>query len=279
LKRYLKSRGAIIGGVAGLMVLIAVLSLLFAPGRVSFMQNGLNTIARPAQAGIRGLVSTLERMYDHMHNYDTLEERYQTLLDRLAEYERLVREAEEIREENTRLRELLEFDSRDQNLRYIDAHVLTWDASNWTSAFTIDRGENAGIAVGDPVITERGELVGMVREVGNSWAAVQTILDPSVRIGGQMGSGVSAVAEGNFALMQEGFLRLSYLQSGEMPLLNDTITTSGLGGVIPKGLVIGRVTHVALEDTGASYFAVIEPTVDLFRLVQVFVVQNLGGEE
>ena len=279
MKRYLKSRGAIIGGVAGLMVLIAVLSLLFAPGRVSFMQNGVNTIARPAQAGIRGLVSTLERMYDHMHNYDTLEERYQTLLDRLAEYERLVREAEEIREENTRLRELLEFDSRDQNLRYIDAHVLTWDASNWTSAFTIDRGENAGIAVGDPVITERGELVGMVREVGNSWAAVQTILDPSVRIGGQMGSGVSAVAEGNFALMQEGFLRLSYLQSGEMPLLNDTITTSGLGGVIPKGLVIGRVTHVALEDTGASYFAVIEPTVDLFRLVQVFVVQNLGGEE
>ena len=64
-----------------------------------------------------------------------------------------------------------------------------------------------------------------------------------------------------------------------MPLLNDTITTSGLGGVIPKGLVIGRVAGVGLEDTGISFYAVLTPAAELNRLVQVFIVQNVEIED
>jgi len=260
------------------MILIAVIALLFSPGRVSFVQNGINTIMRPVEVGIRNLVSTLERMYTHMHDYDNLEARYQEALDRLAEYERLVREAAETDEENERLRTLLELPSMADHIIHVDAYVLTWDASNWTSAFTIDRGSEFGIEVGDPVMTERGEFVGLVREVGRGFASVQTILDPAVRIGGQMGGSVPVVAEGNFALMQQGRLRVSYVPSGETPLLNATITTSGLGGVIPPGLTVGRVVHVAMEDTGASYYAILEPVVELARLTQVFVVQRSDRE-
>ena len=267
-----------IGGAAFLVVLIAAISLFATPGRTNMMQNSTNAALRPIQSGIRGIVSTLERMYNHMFNYDDLEMRYEALLDRIAEYERQARGAEEIRDENARLRDLMELPTRFEDRSYVDANILQWDASNWTSAFTIDRGGNVGIEVGDPVMTERGELVGIVREVGTSWATVQTILDPSVRIGGQMGSGVSAVVEGNFALMQEGRLRLSHVPSSEMPLLNDMITTSGLGGVIPSGLFIGRLTHVAIEDTGVSYWAEIEPMVDFTRLVQVFVIQLTDRE-
>jgi len=278
LKQYLKKRGLIIGIGAFVMVLIAVIALLFAPGRVSFIQNGINTIMRPVEVGIRNLVSTLERMYTHMHDYDSLEERYQTALDRLAEYERLIREAAEVSEENERLRTLLELPSMTDHIQYIDAYVLTWDASNWTSAFTLDRGSEFGIEVGDPVMTERGEFIGLVREVGRGFSSVQTLLDPSVRVGGQMGGSVPVIAEGNFALMQQGRLRVSYVPSGETPLLNATITTSGLGGIIPAGLTIGRVVHVAMEDTGASYYAVLEPVAELSRLTQVFIVQRLDRE-
>jgi len=279
LKQYLKKRGIIIGIVTFVFVLIPLLALLFTPGQVNFVQGGINAIARPVETGIRSLVSTLERMYTHMHNYDVLEERYEELRDRLSEYERLVRRAAETEEENERLRTLLEFTSETDMHVQIDAYVLTWDASNWTSAFTIDRGAEAGIEVGDPVMTERGEFVGIVRDVGRNWASVQTILDPAVRVGGLMRTGVPAVAEGNFALMQDWQLRLSHVPSGEVPLLNDTITTSGLGGVIPPGLIIGRIVHVSLEDTGVTYYAIIEPTADLSRLVQVFIVQHIEPEE
>jgi len=275
LKQYLKKHGVIIGIVTFVMVLIALVAVLFAPGRVSFVQNGVNAIARPVETGIRNLVGTLERMYTHMHNYDTLEERYEELLDRLAEYERLVRRAAEIEEENERLRALFEFASEMDHVQFIDAYVLTWDASNWASAFTIDRGSEFGINVGDPVMTERGEFIGIVRDVGRSWASIQTVLDPATRIGGQMRTGVPAVAEGNFALMHQGHLRLSYVPSGEVPLLNDMVTTSGLGGIIPAGLTIGRIIHVSMEGTGVTYYAVLEPVVDLSRLTQVFIVQRL----
>ena len=279
MKQYLRKRGLIIGICTFVMVLITLFALFFLPGRVSFVQNGVNAVMRPIETGIRNLVSTLERMYDHMHNYDVLEARYQEALDRLSEYQRLVRRAEEVEAENERLRELLELRSTMDDVQFIYAYVLTWDASNWTSAFTIDRGTEAGIAVGDPVVTERGEFIGLVREVGRGFASVQTLLDPSVRVGGQMGASVPVVAEGNFALMQQGRLRVSYVPSGETPLLNATISTSGLGGVIPPGLTVGRVVHVAMEDTGASYYAVLEPVVDLPRLTQVFIVQQADRED
>ena len=124
-------------------------------------------------------------------------------------------------------------------------------------------------------MTEQREFIGIVREVGTSWARIETLLDPSVRIGAQMGTGAPAVAEGNFALMLEGNLRLSYVPSGEIPLLNDTVTTSGLGGLIPSGLVIGRISNVGMEGTGANFYAIIEPAVQLGNLSQVFIVQRM----
>ena len=278
MKQFLKTRGLLIGILTGVMILIAVVSLFVGAGRVNFVQDGTRTVMRPVETGIRNMVSTLERMYDYMFHYDTLYEEHQALLDRVAGYQRLAREAEAYREENVRLRELLNLRDLTEHLHYIDAHVVSWDPSNWTSAFTIDRGGDLGIEVGDPVMTERRELVGVVAEVGSSWATVQTIIDPAVQVGGQLETGVAAVAEGNFALMLEGNLRLSYVPSAEVPLLADAITTSGLGGVIPKGLLIGEIIHVGLEGTGISHYAIIEPTVDFARLVQVFVIQHRGSE-
>ena len=278
MKKYLKTKGVVIGAIAFVMILITLLSLMFSGGRVSFVENAVAAVSRPVETGIRNFVGTLEQIYDYMHNYDMLLEEHQALLDQVAAYERRAREAMEVQEENARLRELLGLTRGVYYERIVDAYVLSWDASNWTSAFTIDRGADFGIEVGDPVMTERRELVGVVREVGRNWATVQTIIDPAVRVGGQMGTGVSAVAKGNFALMGEGMLRLSYIPTGEVPLLHDIITTSGLGGVIPKGLVIGRVEQVGIEGTGISYYALIRPEAELSRLVQVFIVQTLDSD-
>ena len=279
MRAYLKTKGALVLGICGLIIFIVGISSLLSAGRVNFFQSGVQALSRPVGAGISNLVTTFEGLYEQMHQYDVLEARYEELRSRLAAYERLAREAEEIREENQRLRLLLDMPVLQENLYYIDANILSWDASNWTSAFTIDRGVEFGINVGDPVMTERRELVGIVRNVGQGFATVHTLIDPSLSIGGQMGTGVTAVAEGNFALMQNGHLRLSHVPSEVVPLLNDTITTSGLGGLIPAGLVIGRVDRVGIEGTGASHYAIIEPAVSFSRLVQVFVVQRSPFEE
>ena len=273
-KRFLKTKGAFVLILCAIIVLITGLSAALAGGRVGFVQNGVQALGRPVGAGISAIVTNFERLYDQMHRYDTLEARYEALRDRIAEYERIAREAEEIREENERLRLLLEMPALQDDLYYIDANILSWDPSNWTSAFTIDRGVEFGIQRGDPVMTERRELIGIVHNVGRGFATVHTIIDPGFSAGGQMGTGITAVAEGNFALMQDGRLRLSHVPSEVVPLLNDTITTSGLGGRIPPGLVLGHVERVGFEGTGANHYGIIEPAVSFSRLVQVFVIQQ-----
>ena len=279
MKKYLKTKGAVIGAVAVVFVLIALLSVLLTAGRVSFVQNSIHAAGRSAETGIRNFIGGLERLYDRMHNYDQLEQEHQTLLDQLAQYQRIAREAADAQEEIRRYRELLGLTEGIHNERYIDAYVLTWDPSNWTSAFTIDAGKDAGIEVGNAVINERREFVGIVRQVGRNWATVQTVIDPGIGVGGQMGTGVTAVAEGDFALMQEGNLRLSHVPSGEAPLLYDMIITSGFGGMIPAGITIGQIIRVGIEGTGISYYAVMEPAADLNRLVQVFVVQWVSAPD
>ncbi len=63
------------------------------------------------------------------------------------------------------------------------AKVVAWTTSNWANSFTISKGTNADIAVGDCVITEYGVMVGQVTEVGSTWATVSTVIDLNTNIG------------------------------------------------------------------------------------------------
>ena len=82
------------------------------------------------------------------------------------------------------------------------------------------------------------------------------------------------VAEGDFSLMSEGRLKLSYLPAGCTLLNGDLVTTSGLGGYYPSGLVIGTVEEVRLDDSGSTQYAVVAPSADFDALSQVFVVKS-----
>ena len=50
--------------------------------------------------------------------------------------------------------------------------MVSWNASNWSSSFTISKGSDNGLEVGDSVITEYGVLVGTISELGSNWATV-----------------------------------------------------------------------------------------------------------
>lgn len=82
------------------------------------------------------------------------------------------------------------------------------------------------------------------------------------------------MAEGDFALMSEGLLKLTYLPEDTVLLNGDVILTSGVGGVYPKDLVIGTVKQVRTDSSGMGTYAVIEPKVDLDKLTQVFIITD-----
>ena len=115
----------------------------------------------------------------------------------------------------------------------------------------------------------------MVSSVGYNWSTVLTIIDTDTELGARIfRTQEVAVAEGDLALMSEGKLKLTYLSADAQLLSGDIITTSGLGGFYPGGLVVGTVDTVRTGDDGLAQYAVLTPSARLDALTEVFVIKS-----
>ena len=192
-----------------------------------------------------------------------------------AALEEQIRSAEDANRQNELFRQLIGLAEKRADFEFQDATVTVRSASNWSSSLTIDKGSNADVAVGDCVVNEEGFLVGVVTEAGLNWSTVTTLVDTSSQLGALVfRTGEITVAQGDLALMNQGFLRLSYLESESSLMNGDLIVTSGLGGYYPSGLVIGSVQEIRTDDTGLTKYAILAPQVDLDELKQVFVITD-----
>ena len=110
------------------------------------------------------------------------------------------------------------------------------------------------------------------REVEGAVAADDDFGDGQSSAAQGLGDGVAG-AEGDFALMGEDRLKLSYLPVDTALLVGDYIVTSGLGGYYPSNLVIGTVESVEADDNGLAQYAVLAPMLDFDDLTEVFVIK------
>lgn len=169
--------------------------------------------------------------------------------------------------ENIRLKELLRFKT-DAPYKVIAARVIGRDPSNWSSAVIIDKGSDSGIKKGFVSITFLG-LVGRVIEVSSSTSKIILLSDSTLC--------VSAIIqrsrqEGLVCGSLGGSLIMKYLPKESDIRVNDTVVSSGLTEMYPKGLLIGTVTNIGEEFSGLSRYAVVKPAVDFSSLEEVLVI-------
>ena len=244
-------------------------------GKAGFLSNAAGSIKAPVQRAAGAMVDWLEGIYGYLYEYDLLVEENESLRTRIAELQDQARSYDEIEAENARLRELLNLRDKHTDFVFESAKIVSWDASNYTSAFTVSKGETSGIEVGDCVVTEYGALVGQIVELGDNWAIVRTIIDIEMDVGAAFGeSGYTGMVSGDFSLMKEGATRLTYLTAGSQLFKGDEVMTSGKGGAFPAGLMIGTVTTIMTEAGGQTTYGVVEPACDLELLTQVFIVKD-----
>jgi len=274
-KQYLKKNGIKLGAVVLVIALVGVLSSYLLKGNAGFIQNVSGTVRQPVQRIVSSLAEWLENAYGYIYEYDQLEAENERLREALTEAQEQARNGEAAIEENERLRNLLDFKEKNSDMTLEPAKVIQWTSSNWTNSFTISKGTNCDIAVGDSVITEYGVLVGQVIEVGTTWASVRTVIDINTNIGAFVSeNGASGMLVGDFTMMQEGCAKMSYLADGAQIFTGDTVMTSGAGGAFPQGLVIGTISSVQAEAGGQIEYGIIQPGCDLNALVQVYVVKD-----
>lgn len=278
MKDFLKHNGILILVIALLLALItAVVSLTFG-GVANPLANVAGVIATPFRNGINAFVNWTEGVYSDAFQRENEREELEALKKENADLRRQAREGEAASRENERLRNLLGLKIERPDFDFQEATVTAHTSSNWSSTLTISRGSAAGVEAGDCVVDEYGNLVGVISVVGANWSTLITVVDVDLEMGGLIArTDGAAILEGDFELMGQGKLKLTYLPEDTQLLAGDTILTSGLvsGGTAtyPSGLVVGYVEEVRSDDSGMSDYAVLTPATQLGTLEQVFVIK------
>lgn len=274
MKDFLRQNGIL------LLVAAVLLSVALSLGSAVFggtdpVSNAVNAVATPFRTGVSAVLDWFGGVQDYVLHYDQLHEELDSLRARVAELEDEVRQNEEAAKENEKLRELLDLQQKRADFSFQSARVSERSTDNWSNTLTLSRGSDAGLEVGDCVITETGALVGVLREVGVNWSTVSTVINTTTQLGGIVNRTYSAgVLEGDFTLMGQGKLKLSYLSDSAQLVSGDEVLTSGKGGVYPSGLVVGTVDGVFTDPSGINRYAVVTPTAVLEDLTEVFIITD-----
>ncbi len=275
MKDFLHNNGILLLVVAVLLALITLVTSALLRGTADPVGNAVGVVTTPVRNAVNSLAGWVSSLYDRSFRYEELEQENEQLRRRIAEMEEAIRQAESANTENERLRTLLDFQTRHKDFDMESAMITALSPTNWESTFTISKGSDAGLLAGQCVVDQYGYLVGEVSEVGLNWATVTTLVDTDTELGGLIGrTDEAAILEGDFSLMGEGKLKLTYLPQNSTPVQGDQILTSGRGGVYPAGVVVGTVESVRADASGMGRYAVIAPATDLIDLQQVFVIRG-----
>lgn len=262
-------------GVA-IVIVLCILSALYSgvTGKPSPITRAVSFVTTPVQRLASGVTGALGKGLGYFTEFDNLKAENEELKKQIRDMEQTVRDAELVIEENNQLRAAAGQPERTRELTTINAEVIARNPGDWAMTLSLDKGSSHGVEEGDLVTTVDG-MVGYVSEVYSNTCEVTTVIDVEMQCGALITrTRETAIAEGNYDLMAEGNLRLSYLTEDSSVVIGDTVETSGRGGLFPKGIMIGTVESVLPEENGISYYAVIKPFVDVDTVSSVSIVTD-----
>ena len=243
-----------------------------------------NVTVIPLQQGINQIGGWMGDMKD---NFSTLKqlraenEKLQEQVDALTTENNYLQEE---RYEYERLQELYNLDQNYADYEKTAAHVIGKDSGNWFSTFTIDKGSNDGIAVDMNVLAGSG-LVGIVTEVGPTWARVRSIIDDSNNVSGMvLSTSDTCIVSGDLSLMSTGQIAFDQMENNDNVVsVGDQIVTSYISDKYLQGILIGSVSEINVDSNNLTRSGYITPAVDFRNIQEVLVITTtkaeLTGEE
>jgi rod shape-determining protein MreC len=170
---------------------------------------------------------------------------------------------------NLRLQKLLNF-KESLAPPTLTAQIVGRDPSPWFKTVIIDRGSSDGIQKGMPAVTIEG-VVGQILDTSPHYAKVLLAIDPNSAIDVLVQrTRVRGILKGT----REGGYQLQYVLKNSDVEENDHVVTSELGGVFPKGLLVGTVSQVIIDRRGMFQQIDIEPSVDFTKLEDMIIIMK-----
>lgn len=276
--KLIKSRFFIVTLAVALLLSI-IPGVLCAMGQGSYVRSAIVTVGTPFRWAFTKIGDGLSGFSVYFNTIDALRAENEALRRELDEYKNLVYDAELIEEENDFLSDYLGLKEEHLDFSLEDASVLGRESTNYRTLLTVSKGTLHGIDVNMPIITDAG-LVGYITEVGATWSKAVVLTETATAVGGYIErSGALGVVEGTYELRTEGLCRMVYIEAESDIRVGDKVITSGIGGVYPRGLLVGRVSAIEVNEASRTLTAIVEPAADLDSISKVMIVTEYGVNE
>lgn len=279
MSQFFKKHPVLIG-----IIVVIILGILIAVTRNRTKITGVEGTVGSALMPVEGAASSVTRSVGNWFRMilgiSDVQRENEQMRQQIIQMESELALLNELQMENARLAEIAKFveDNKDQ-YEIVTASVTAKAPGYWFDTFTINLGYRDGIEVDMTVLTPQG-LVGRISEVSGSWAKVSSIIDS--------GNSVSALVErtrdntvvqGSTQITgDEAYCVMRYLPLDNDLLPADRVLTSGLGGLFPKGIVIGEVTEVDQSTDDMERTALIKPAVDFMKLEEVMIIKHVYAQ-
>ena len=268
-----KNKKAEIAGIA-ITIIILILIVIFsnADSETSFLENVASKLVMPIQNGLTYLKNGISGNSTFFTDINNLKQENEELSQRNSELEQSLRELESIRSENETLKEYLGLTEKYGEYSTVPAYIINKDISNYSKTIVINVGSDDGIKENMTVIADQG-LVGHVISVTSDTAKVRTIVDTSSSVSCLISTtDESIVCKGT--LEEESALKAMYIPDDDGIIQGDSVETSGLGGIYPKGIHVGSIEKVVNTQNATDRYAIVKTAVDFDKLDTVLVITN-----
>lgn len=223
----------------------------------------------PFQAASTQFSRSIRDVWKHYFFLISTEKENQRLKKQLSQAVEINNRCKEIEFSNLRLRNFLNFQKTEAS-EVLAAEVISKDSSQWFKTIIIDKGEEDGVTIGLPVVVPEG-IVGQIINASGDYSKVLLIIDINSAVDSLV---QRSRARGIIKGESIGRCYFKYVLRKNDVVIGDTVVSSGLDGVYPKGLRIGNVTEVVKRNSGIFQEVNVEPYVDFDKLEEVLIVLN-----
>ncbi|MGL6227827.1 MAG: rod shape-determining protein MreC [Culicoidibacterales bacterium] len=267
--------------IAGILIL-----LLAAAAAIFYLTQVQSTISLSVFADLGNVVQQIVRVpgqvaqkaAEFLGDFNDDYSRLQELDEQAQQYEIAFNRIATLEKENADLKAQLGLTNTLNDYEYLNAAVIARDVNGWNDYLTIDLGSSDGIET-NMAITAKNGLIGRVVETTATTASIQLITSKqtnsqvSVTMMNADGRIVYGIIESYDETRKQLVIRPTETVN---PTVGSAVLTSGLGGVFPAGITVGKVIEATTDRVGGIQKVYVESTVNFSDLQVVSVLRRLA---
>lgn len=265
-------------------VIILLIVVLLSADRFSKVNIVRNIVTAPAiymQKGINAVGDWVDGIVSSVRNYAVVVDENSELKDENLELKERIAILSGLEEENSRLREAVELKNRFESYEIIGANIVGSDPGNFLYNYRIDVGTLDGVEIDDPVIASNNVLVGRIYSIGLTSSVVMPLIDELSGISAwtTKSEGGHAIIKGDIEFKADGLCLMDTINETMQMQIGDILETSGMGGVFPKGILIGEIIEVHKETSLIGRHAIVRPFIDFNEIEEVYILKEKNTGE